>query len=115
MLRLPPKFTYCGLTIIMSNPSRFDTKELLTGTGGWVLKEECLRPAVNIFQCDTRLIDDKSPLLPNTKCILLLGEKAHKLYTGRNTSVDENRGSPIIVNGIPTITSYAPQDAVDMR
>ena len=115
MLRQLPKFNYIGLTIIMSNPSRFDTKELMSGNGGFFFKEECLRPQANIWQCDVRLIDDKSPLLPNTKVILLLGEKAHKLYTKLDTSLDENRGSPIVVNTIPCISSFAPQDCVDIK
>lgn len=113
MLRHPPKFTYIGLTIIMSNPSRHDTKELISATGGYFFNEECLRPHANRYQCDIRLLDDKSPLLPGTKCILLLGEKAHKLYAKADTSLDEGRGSPMLVDGIPCISSFTPQDCVD--
>src|ERR1044072_9102739 len=115
MLKLPPKFTFCGLTIIMSNPSRMDDKELLSGTAGWFFKEVCLKPEVNIFQCDVRLIDDPRPLLPGTKVILLLGQIAHKKFTKANTTLDENRGSPIIIDGIPCISTFSPQDAMDLR
>ena len=115
MLRSPPKYTYNGLTIIMSFPSRFDTKELLSGVTGHFFNSQCLMPECNRLQVDIRLIDDPSPLLPDTKVILLLGEKAHRLYTKAPTSLDENRGSPIIVDGIPCISSFAPQDALDAR
>jgi hypothetical protein len=115
MLRHLPKFHYSGLSIILANQSRFDDKELLSGNGGYYLKSECLQPEINIWQCDVRLIDDPSPLLPNTKVILLLGEKAHHKFTGLKTSLDENRGSPVIVNSIPCISSFTPQDAVDPR
>ena len=99
----------------MSNPSRNDTEELISGKAGYIFNEECLRPEMNRLQCDIRLVDDPSPLLPDTKCVLLLGEKAHKLYTKAPTSLDENRGSPVIVNGIPCISTFTPQDAIDMR
>lgn len=113
MLRHLPRFNFCGLTIIMSNPSRLDKEELLSGTGGYFFNSECLSPQVNRWQCDIRIIEEKAPLLPNTKVILLLGERAHRTYTGANTTLDENRGSPIIVNGIPCISSFNAQDAVD--
>jgi hypothetical protein len=113
MLRHLPKFAYRGITIIMSNPSRLDRTELLSGVGGWYFNSECLQPEINRWQCDIRLIEDRSSLLPGTKVILLLGERAHRQYTGANTTLDENRGSPIIVGGIPCISSFSPQDAVD--
>ncbi len=115
MLSKPPKLTYRGLTIIMSNPSRFDTKELLSGNGGYYFDKDCLQPDLNINLCDVRLIDDQRPLLPNTKAILLMGEKAHRLYTGSNTTIDEHRGSPIMVRGIPCISSFTAQDCMDFK
>lgn len=119
MLRHPPKFRYSGMTIIMSNPSRFDTlgdpkkHQLISAQAGSFFDKECLGLSFNRHICDIRLIDDPTPLLPETKVCLLLGEKAHRLFTKANTSVDENRGSPIVVNGIPTISSFTPQDAMD--
>jgi hypothetical protein len=115
MLRHKPKFSYNGLTIILSNGSRFDSQELLSGVAGYFFNEECLRPQYNKYQCDIRLIEDKSPLLPGTKVILLLGERAHRQYTNAVTTLDENRGSPIMVNGVPCISSFLPQDAIDLR
>lgn len=116
MLRNPPVYTYNGLSVILSAPSRFDDKGLMSGTAGWLVNRDCFQPAgLNRYQCDIRLIDETEPLLPNTKCILLLGEKAHRLYTKANTTLDENRGNPIIVNGIPTISSFSPQDCIDFK
>jgi hypothetical protein len=115
MLRHKPRFTYNGLTVIMSNGSRFDKRELLEGTGGHFFKEECLRPETNVWMSDVRLIDDKSPLLDGTKCVLLLGERAHRVMHNSATSLDEAHGNPTIIDGIPYISSFAPQDAVDPR
>jgi hypothetical protein len=116
MLRHLPVYSYSGLTIILSNPSRFDKNELLSGHGAkWFFEAECLQPEMNRYQCDIRLIEDKSPLLPGTKVILLLGQRAQSQYTNTATTLDENRGSPFIVNGIPCISSFTPQDACDMQ
>lgn len=114
MLRHKPKFTYCGLTIILSQPSRFDKKQLIEGVASYFFEEECLRPDINRYQCDIRLDDDDSPFLPGTKCLLVLGAKAHSKYSPQNTTLDENRGSPYFFNGLPVIASFSPQDAVDM-
>lgn len=116
MLRNKPQFTYCGLTIVLSHKSRFDKYELLSATGGWFLNERCLRPDINRYQCDIRLKEDRSPLLPNTKCVLLLGEEAAIQWTGKfENHLGEIRGSIYIVNGIPHVCSYYPQDCVDVK
>jgi hypothetical protein len=117
MLRTKPSLTYCGLTVVLSNPSRFDTARLLTATGGQILNTFCLRPEFNIMQCDVRIADDKSPWLPGTKCILLLGEYAMHSYVPktRNNVLNEMRGSLFSVQGIPAIVSYFPQDCADMK
>jgi hypothetical protein len=114
MLRHPPTFQYNGLTVMLSNPARDDRKELISGTAGYFFEHECLYPQTNRYQCDIRLVDDPSPLLPNTKCILLMGQYAHSKYTQVPTTVDENGGSPIVVRGIPCIPCFAPQDCIDM-
>ncbi len=115
MLSQPPRFNYCGLTVILSNPNRFEKKKLLEGTGAYFFMEECLRPDINIFQCDVRLIDDKRKLLPETKVVLLLGQRAFSVWTERNETLDEARGSPYIINKIPCLASFNYQDAVDPR
>jgi hypothetical protein len=117
MLRNKPKLSYCGLTIILSNPSRFDTISLLSANGGSFLFEDCL--GINKARCDIRLKEDETPLFQNTKAILILGETAlHRLLPQtRNNSIHEYRGS-FIHNGfcsIPTVASYLPQDACDYK
>lgn len=128
MLHLKPILKYNGLTIILSNPSRFDHANerfpsqgrdiLLSANGGQMFNDHCLRPEYNSMQCDIRLADDESPLLENTKCILALGEYAmHKVCPSTvNNTLNEMRGSPLTSKfNIPTIASFFPQDAVDFK
>lgn len=115
-LRNKPRLTYCGLTVILSNPSRFDRVSLLTATGGSLFNNHCLRPSNNVMQCDIRLCDDPSDLLPGTKVVLICGETAmHKLLpeTTKN-SIGEMRGSPFRYKGVVAIPSFSPQDAADI-
>jgi hypothetical protein len=114
MLRQLPKFTYNGLTVILSQPSRFDFDGLLSGTAGHYF-DECLRPDTNIQSCDIRLADDKTPLFPGTKVLLLLGHKAHATYCDLGTTLEENRGNPFFYRNIPCISTFTPQDAMDMK
>src|SRR5579864_4833875 len=104
MLRNKPKLGYSGLTIVLSNPSRFDTVRLLAGPGGQLINDFCLRPELNLMQCDVRLASETEPLLPNTKCLLLLGEvsmlKFLPVETINNT-LNEMRGSLFHYKGIP--------------
>jgi len=119
MLRNKPKLGYCGITIVLANPSRFDVPnlKLLTATGGTCLSNYCLQPEYNQFQCDVRLMEDKSPWLEGTKAIMLLGEAAmhHYCPKTRGNTLNEMRGSPLYVDGIPAIASYFPQDAADRK
>lgn len=117
MLRNKPRLTYSGLTIILSNPSRFDITNLLSGPANPLFNNHCLRPDFNLMQCDIRVMEDTSEFLPNTKCILLLGEAAMHKYcpNTRNNSLNEMRGSPLEVNGIPAYASFFPQDATDIK
>lgn len=115
MLYHSPKLHYEGLTIILSNPSRFDSKALLCANGGSFFND-CLKPHLNRYQCDIRLMMDDRPLLPNTKAILLLGEYALRKFNGDKTSINEQRGNPLIhPSGIPMIPTYNPQDTQDQK
>jgi hypothetical protein len=116
MLRNKPKSRYSGLTIILSNPSRFDKVYLLSANGG-VLMNDCLQPSYNNMMADVRLTEDKSPWWPETKCILLLGEYAMHDWAKdtKSNTLNEMRGSLLDVQGIPAIASYMPQDACDMK
>lgn len=118
ILRDKPKLTYNGLTVVLSNPSRFDVKtgSLLTGNGGTFFNGKCLFPEYNRHQTDIRVKEDKSELLPNTKCLLLLGCPAMHSWLGNvNHTLNEVRGTPLDYKGIPTICSYLPQDSVDFK
>lgn len=115
---LPPKLTYCGLTIILDNPSRFDNerKTLLSGFAGTWFNEECLQPEINRWQCEIRTRDEKAPYLPGTKCILALGQRCLSDLFGNTFSIGEQRGSPLVCNvQYPVIASYLPQDACDIK
>lgn len=111
--------SYIGLTIVLSNPSRYDMthSRLLSAGGGHVMNDFCLRPDYNVMQCDVRLADDKSPWLDGTKCILLLGQDSLHQYVpeARNNTLNEVRGSVYEVDGIPCIASFFPQDAADIK
>lgn len=102
----------------MSNPSRLDLKcgDLLSANGGHFFRNDCLQPAVNIHQCEVRLKEDRSPLLPNTRCVLLLGKPATELWLSNTTNtLGEIRGSVYEINGVPHIPSYLPQEACDQK
>jgi|ERR1044071_2416934 hypothetical protein len=117
MLRHKPAFTYCGLTIVISNPSRFDKVKLLCAGGGRLV-EEFLQPEFNRYMCDIRVKEDKTELLEGTKCILLLGEPAMKewlIIDAKDNTLHEMRGSVLQFRYIPTICSYYPQDAADPK
>jgi len=121
---LPTK-DYKGLTVVLSNPSRFDLSatpkpRLLSGAAGNFFRYECLKGYVDEEECDIRTSDVKADLLPSTKGILLLGEKAFREWGGKYYSgykLQEERGCPL-VNGsysIPTICSFFPQDCMDLQ
>ena len=119
LLRNKPKLGYCGLTIVMSNPSRFDldAKRLLTANGGQMFDNYCLRPEFNSMQCDVRLVEETEPLLEGTKCLLLLGEVAAHKYLPEtiNSTLSMIRGGLYYHKGIPSICSFLPQDATDIK
>lgn len=116
-MRLAPKLRYCGLTIVMSNPSRMDRAELLSGVAGWWYRNELAQNGVVIGQCEVRTKEERGPLLPNTKAILLLGKDAFDVWTEDKSAntLGEVRGSIYRVQNIAAIPSYLPQDAFDVK
>jgi len=117
MLKTAPKITYRGLTVVLSNPSRFDNVELLSAKGGGLFRNECLTPAgLNLMSCEVRVKEDRSPLLPGTKGLLLLGKDAFSSWTGDTAhTLGEVRGNPYTIQGLPAIPSYFPQDCADLK
>jgi hypothetical protein len=103
----------------MSNPSRFDLTgmTLLSAAGGRLFNDYCLQPDYNTMQIDVRLADDESPLLEGTRCILTMGEYTchHLLPETRANTLGEVRGGLYYYKGIPTIPTFNPQDAADIK
>lgn len=119
-----PKLRYSGLTIVLSNPSRYDTTHLISAFAGTYFDEECLQPTTNKYCCDIRTSDTFAEgLLPDTRGILLLGERSFKEWTdpGRYSkyNLNEQRGCEIKArepySKITTVASFSPQDAVDFQ
>jgi hypothetical protein len=117
MLRNKPKLQYCGITIILSNPSRFDKTSLLTANASTLFNNYCLQPDFNQMQCDVRVMEDKSEFLNGTRAVLLLGEAAmHEWVPAtKGNNLNEMRGSPLYIGEVPAIASYFPQDAADRK
>ena len=99
-----------GVTVLLGKPSRFDKAQLLSGYAGQVFYS-ALNP-IPRQAIDVVLVDDFQELLPNTKVVLLLGQKALQLVRDK-VSIDEQRGCPIVQDGITYVASYEPQEAVD--
>jgi hypothetical protein len=121
MLRHLPNLSYSGLTLILSQPSRHDhhNKMLLSGGGGHMFCDDILYPlGVNRYQCDIREATDTRPLITGTKCVLCLGERAMKMWMGKDVednTLNEFRGSPLSKDGITYIASFSAQDALDKQ
>ena len=103
----------------MSNPSRFDTRVLLSANSGeWFctqLSKHCgqTRYSAEITDLDS-FNQSGRKIREGTKAILLLGERSQREVGGANTSLGENRGCPLFFNGIPCVSSYLPIDTHDM-
>ncbi len=117
MLRNKPRLAYSGLTVILSNQSRFDTVRLLTASGGNFFDQFCLFPDFGIMNCDIRVMEDDSEIIPGTRCIMLLGESAMQKYAPKTrlNTVHEMRGSIFLYRDIPCVISYLPQDCTDAK
>lgn len=107
-----PKLPYNGLTIVLSNPSRFDTKALLSGWAGDFLWQKL--QGVNRLATFVTDIQDYQPL-PNTRIIFALGSKAMQAFFPFDNTLNQQRGYIYENQGILHLCSYAPQDAMDMQ
>lgn len=105
---------YSGITVILSNPSRFDleNRTLLSGTAGFYF-DKWIAPLTR-NQCHIRLLDNEVPFLEGTKLVFLLGSDAHRFYFPENSSLNQYRGIPQVKDGIIFLSSYSPQEAMDM-
>lgn len=102
---------------MLGKPSRFDTKELLSGYAGQVFKSY-LHP-LTPDSIDIRTADNPEPLLPNTKVVYLLGDDALTAHypNGNKLTLNDARGNPEVnqFNNIIYLPSYAPQEAFDFK
>jgi hypothetical protein len=120
MLSHPPQLAYRGLTILMSNPSRFDKQMLLSGQAGTWFNDTCLRPEINRFQSHVLDIDAWNKLgrtfLDGTKVVLCCGPRAMKECMGiLDNTLGQQRGAPIIKDGIIFIATFNIQDTHDFK
>lgn len=117
MIYQPPTLPYCGFTIILGKPSRFDTKELFSGHAGQVFKS-FLHPLV-YDSIDIRTSDNGIPFLNGTKVVLLLGDESLTRHYpgGTKVTLNDARGNPEVnpVNNIVYLPTYAPQEAFDQK
>jgi len=114
-VRNPPRLKYIGLTAILSHPGRFDTRELVSALGGKLWGEAFQGLGCNRLNVDIRTLDEKAPLLPETKVVLLCGSTTLGLIGQQSTRMNELRGSPFQYNGMTFIPTYHPQDATDKQ
>jgi hypothetical protein len=113
-VRQEPILPYCGLTIILSNPSRFDTESLISGHAG-VLFDHYLQP-LNRHACDIKTIDEPEIFLPNTKVVLVMGARACEyLNIDKIQTLSQARGSVYERNGMAVIPTFHPQDCADRK
>lgn len=108
-----PSLAYCGLTIILDKPSRFDSKYLISGFVGNSFSN-FLHPIIR-EECQIRDLSETSALLPDTKVILGLGDGCVGVLCSKDNSLNEIRGYPLSYQGRHLIMTYAPQDAYDRR
>jgi hypothetical protein len=119
-MRHLPKNKYCGLTLVLSNPSRMDERMLLSGYAGVFINDRCLRPTYDRWQCDIRTADTKSQgILDSTRLIVLLGEGSFHAWCSSSYSgysIGEQRGCKLENHGWPceVICTFTPQDACDI-
>ena len=110
-MRHKPTLNYSGLTVILENQSRFDNCELISGYAGHLFQGALGIPRQ---ACDIRLLNTLGEgFLPDTKVILLLGQKA--LSTFKNASIGEQRGCPWTAHNRTYLATFAPQDAIDRK
>jgi hypothetical protein len=119
-MRHQPRLPYSGLTIVLSNPSRNDKTELLTGIAGHYFQTQCLGETLSRHACDIRTSDTiGSGLIPGTRGLLLLGDRAFREWSSsdyKDYSINEQRGCPLLskFTDVPAIASYFPQDSLDI-
>jgi|SRR5579862_2376357 len=113
-----PSIPYSGLTIILDEPSRHDVKfsRLCSGPVRDYLNQDCLPERFSLDSCDLRDLTVSVPLLPDTKYVILAGEKAAKRYSQGDTDPPGYSAPAIIHNTpYPALPIFYPQDTCDFK
>jgi len=118
--RQPPTKEYKGLTIILRNPSRFDliARRLLANHAGDIVEQHLATQFMSLANCDVRTLAEykQDPHhLPNTHCLLLLGESGLLDEFGVGFSLGECRGAVLRKAAPYIVASYLPQDTLDRQ
>jgi len=112
-----PKLPYNGITIVMSNPSRFDIKQLLSGPAGYFFNG-ALRPETVREACEIRLLSLSSGLTrfsPGTKVVLMMGDACIRTFLNKPDALCTTyRGSVYSRDGIYFIPTVNAQDCMDI-
>lgn len=121
--RKPLSGKWNGLTIVMSNPSRFDmsAKSLLSGNAGIWFQQKAMN-GVLLPYSHVCCAEDLESIPEGTKVALLLGDGALQKFGKQpqliddTTSLNQQRGSPFRSDsGTIYIASYLPQDTHDVK
>jgi len=104
---------YSGVVLELEYPSRFDTKELCSGSAAFVLKEAFGATGMTRYNCEIRTRAYTEPYPKGTKVVLLCGEKALAKLGHPPEKLNALRGSPFKVNDIVYIPTYHPQQCAD--
>ena len=114
-MRHKPTLRYCGVTIELEYPGRFDKEKLIDGSGAYLLREALDPIKLNRYAFDIRTADCKEPYENGTKVVLLAGDSLLPRLGYHKERINTLRGSPFERNGTIFIPTYHPQQASDRR
>lgn len=112
-MHTPPTLSYSGVTLIVDSPSRFDLEfgRLCSGPVVPWMNQEVLSPTHPLDSFDLRDSNVTAPFLPNTRKVILAGKNVATKYR----ATYDPPGYPTIVNGIPAISIFPPQECCDYK
>lgn len=97
---------------MLSHPGRFDKKKLIDGYYAKEV-ESALKP-LSRYACEIRTVDERAPLQPDTKVVLLCGGDLLPRYFGEPAGkLSQLRGTPKLIGDIIYIPTYHTTDAYD--
>lgn len=116
-MRHKPALKYCGVTIELEFPGRFDKQQLIDGSSSYILREALDPLRLNRYAFDIRTRDCKEPYQEGTRVVLLCGDSQLEKLNHRRERINTLRGSPFKDDrtGIISIPTYHPQQATDRK